>query len=72
MSDPNVSGHAKPNTVARPKSAPTRFAPVSDKVSLRDQIRERAHQLYESRGCENGKDEQDWLRAEQEILNEHH
>ena len=71
MFDRNVSRHPKPNTVPRPKSAPTRVAPMSDKVSLRDQIRERAHQLYESRGCENGKDEQDWLRAEQEILNEH-
>jgi hypothetical protein len=31
-------------------------------------IRERAYQLYESRGCEPGQDEQDWLRAEHEIL----
>jgi hypothetical protein len=31
-------------------------------------IRERAYQLYESRGREPGQDEQDWLRAEKEIL----
>ena len=31
-------------------------------------IRERAYELYESRGCEPGKAEQDWLRAEQDIL----
>jgi len=30
-------------------------------------IRERAYQLYEAGGREHGHDEQDWLRAEQEI-----
>jgi hypothetical protein len=30
-------------------------------------IRARAYDLYESRGREPGHDEQDWLRAEQEI-----
>jgi hypothetical protein len=72
MFDPNVSRHPKPNPVARPISTPVRVAPMSDRVSLHDQIQERAHRLYESRGCENGKEEQDWLIAEQEILNEHH
>ena len=33
-----------------------------------DIIRERAYELYESRGRESGQDEQDWLRAEREIL----
>jgi hypothetical protein len=33
-----------------------------------DKIRERAYELYESRGCEPGQDEQDWLRAERELL----
>jgi len=31
-------------------------------------IRERAYELYESRGRKPGQDEQDWLRAEREIL----
>jgi hypothetical protein len=31
-------------------------------------IRERAYQLYESRGCEPGQEKQDWLCAEQQIL----
>jgi hypothetical protein len=31
-------------------------------------IKERAYQLYEVGGREHGHDEQDWLRAEQEIL----
>ncbi|MGA3090020.1 MAG: DUF2934 domain-containing protein [Terriglobales bacterium] len=33
-----------------------------------DRIRERAYELYESRGCEPGQDKEDWLRAEQQIL----
>ena len=33
-----------------------------------DKIRERAYELYESRGREPGQDEQDWLRAEKELL----
>jgi len=68
MFHPNLSNHPKPKTRA---STPARMAPKSNTVSLRDRIRERAHQLYESRGRENGKAEQDWLTAEQEILNEH-
>lgn len=33
-----------------------------------EKIRERAYELYEARGREPGRDEQDWFRAEQEIV----
>jgi hypothetical protein len=33
-----------------------------------EMIRERAYQLYESRGREPGQEEQDWFRAEREFL----
>jgi len=36
--------------------------------SLMEEIRRRAHKLYEERGREPGYAEQDWLRAEAEIL----
>ena len=36
--------------------------------SLQEEIRQRAHELYEERGREPGYAEQDWLRAEAEIL----
>ena len=36
-------------------------------VCSEEMIRARAYDLYESRGREPGQDEQDWLRAEQEI-----
>jgi DUF2934 family protein len=42
---------------------------IPDTVRSQELIRARAYELYESRGREPGQDEQDWLRAEQEILN---
>jgi len=33
-------------------------------------IAERAYRLYEERGSEPGREIEDWLRAEEEILNE--
>ena len=32
------------------------------------QIRLRAYEIYEQRGCTPGQDEEDWLAAEREIL----
>ena len=57
-----------PKIVAGPKSIPGKVATMTDTIPSHDRIRERAYELYESRGCEPGRDEQDWLRAEQEIL----
>ena len=36
--------------------------------STEELIRVRAYQLYEERGCEDGHDLEDWLRAEAEIV----
>jgi len=48
----------------------TRVAPISDAPGLENKIRERAYQLYEGRGREPDKDQQDWVQAEREILNQ--
>ena len=32
------------------------------------EIRLRAYEIYEERGCEPGQDEKDWLAAEREVL----
>jgi hypothetical protein len=37
---------------------------------LEERIRARAYELFEQRGGEHGRAEEDWLRAEQEILNQ--
>jgi hypothetical protein len=67
-----------PKTVVGPKSSTGNVATMPDLISIpipvpisapaQDRIRERAYELYESRGHEAGQDAQDWLRAEQEIL----
>jgi hypothetical protein len=36
-------------------------------VELQEQIRLRAYELYEQRGREDGRDLEDWLRAESEV-----
>jgi hypothetical protein len=40
---------------------------TSEPQELERQIRLRAHQLYEARGREDGHEQEDWLRAEEEI-----
>jgi hypothetical protein len=39
-------------------------------VHVHTRIAERAYRLYEERGSEPGREIEDWLRAEEEILNE--
>ena len=40
---------------------------ASEPQELENQIRQRAYELYEARGREDGHDLDDWLRAEAEI-----
>jgi hypothetical protein len=37
-------------------------------INLEEEIRRRAYQLYEERGCTPGHENDDWLFAEREIL----
>ena len=69
MVDLKAGKQPKPNTVAEPKRVPEKVATTPDIVHLEERIKARAYDLYASRGREPGQDEQDWLRAEQEILN---
>jgi hypothetical protein len=47
-----------------PKKLPTA---INEPQELEDQVRERAYELYEERGSQDGHDEEDWLRAKEEI-----
>jgi hypothetical protein len=60
----------QPKIVVGPKSSPSIVAMMPDTGSSQGKIRERAYALYEGRGREPGQDEQDWFRAEREILNQ--
>ena len=68
MVSPKTQKQPQPKIVG-PKSSPSNVAMIADTVPSQDRIRERAYELYEGRGREAGQDEQDWFRAEREILN---
>lgn len=68
MASPKTQKPPQPKIVG-PKSSPSNVAMIADTVPSQDRIRERAYELYEGRGREAGQDEQDWFRAEREILN---
>lgn len=40
---------------------------IESTSELQEQVRLRAYELYEQRGRENGRDLEDWLRAESEV-----
>jgi hypothetical protein len=40
----------------------------SQTLELEGQIRQRAYELYQERGCTSGQENEDWLRAEREVL----
>jgi hypothetical protein len=68
MFDPKVQKQSKPKNAVGPNSSAVNVAIKAETVPAQNRIRERAYDLYESRGREPGQDEQDWFRAEQEIL----
>jgi ABC-type tungstate transport system permease subunit len=68
MSSLKTQKQPQPKIVVDPKSSPGKVARMTNVVPAHDRIRERAYELYESRGRKPGQDEQDWLHAEREIL----
>jgi hypothetical protein len=42
--------------------------PQHNKPSVKELIRQRAHELYIQRGTQSGSELDDWLRAEEQIL----
>ena len=67
MVSPKIQKQPRPQIVD-PKSSDDKVAMMPRPVPSQDLIRERAYQLYESRGREPGQDKEDWLCAEQQIL----
>ena len=54
-------------TIDATKKQPTTATSEPQELELEHQIRLRAYELYEERGREDGHDEEDWLRAKEEI-----
>jgi hypothetical protein len=63
-----VQKQPKLNKIAASQASPARSATLPQVSVSRDQIRERAFQIFEKRGSEHGHDVQDWLHAERQIL----
>jgi DUF2934 family protein len=65
-----VHKQAKPSIAVDSQTSLRTVARKPDALPSQEtaRIRERAYELYEVGGREHGHDEQDWLRAEQEIL----
>ncbi len=68
MNDSKTPKQPKAKIVVGRESSPGKVAIMADPVPTQDRIRVRAYELYQNRGREPSRDEQDWLRAEQEIL----
>jgi len=54
--------------MARSGKRPDPACTIPDPTQLEDKIRIRAYELFEARGREDGRDLDDWLQAEAEIL----
>ena len=65
MLDRSVPKHAKPDTSPSKRHMPT---PPNAITPSHDQIRQRAYELYELRGRQDGFSEQNWFEAEQQLL----
>lgn len=53
-------------TTLRPAGAKAPEATKMVKIT-RDQIAQRAHQIWVKNGCKHGQDEQNWLEAERQL-----
>jgi hypothetical protein len=55
------------DTIPPKKPAVTVTSEASEAEDLESRIRERAYELYEARGREDGHELEDWIRAEEEV-----
>jgi hypothetical protein len=70
MVKPRTPRTTKPKAEKSPVERPENGNGVS-RISLEEEIRVRAYELYEQRGRTPGFEQQDWLNAEREVLARH-
>ncbi len=70
-SKPTKSKSKTGKTVLQMPESGNGSAPQYSPEDLEAEIRLRAFELYQQRGCTPGQDEQDWFSAEQEVLARH-
>ena len=57
----------KPDRTTATRPQTPALAVMKSAPDLQEQIRRRAHELYEQRGRDEGHELEDWLRAESEV-----
>jgi len=62
---------AKPKSAAKPRKPAARTTARAARTGIsHEQVARLAHRYYSERGFEHGRDEEDWLRAESELLSQ--
>ena len=61
----------KPKAEKKILQMPENGSGSTDRAELESEIRLRAYKIYEQRGYTNGRAEQDWIEAEQQVLAHH-
>jgi DUF2934 family protein len=65
---PNKQVLTMPEVTSMPQPRKASSSANSQAVDLEVQIRQRAYELYQERGCTSGHENDDWLQAEREVL----
>ena len=67
MTKSTIVKSTKPATTTAPKVSRARKTDTVELSIARDQIAQRAYELFTARGYQHGHDVEDWLRAEAEL-----
>ena len=65
---PNKQVLTMPEVTSTPQPRKAASSANSQNVDLEAQVRQRAYELYQERGCTPGQENEDWLQAEREVM----
>lgn len=65
---PNKQVISMPEVTSTPAIRKNGGSSAPTPIDIEAQIRQRAYELYEQRGCAPGQETDDWFRAEREVL----
>lgn len=68
MFDRTVPKQQKPSTLPRKSTPPPNASRTAEGVPSHQEISQRAYELYERAGRQDGRDQRDWFTAEREML----
>jgi len=65
---PNKQVLTMPEATSTPQPRKAASSANTQNVDLEAQVRQRAYELYQERGCTPGQENEDWLQAEREVM----